>query len=862
MAQWLYGCTQPNAWLTLDSNDNDLGIFVGYLCAAIRTTFPDACGQAIDLLNGSQMPPAHVVMAAFVNELDDYFERRQPLDADGESYPRLILALDDFHTITEPTIHQFVADLITYLPRCLHLAVTSRTDPPFPLAGMRARKEMSELRTGDLRFTMSEAASLLESTLGRPVKPETVALLEGVTEGWAVGLRLAGLTLRNTQDEEQFTQQFREIRSAMIVDYLVSEVLTQQPKPLREFLLATSILDRFSADLCDALFPRDEGNLQSSTVLQELNRANLFLLPLDQEGRWFRYHHLFRDLLLNTLERERGRADIETLHRRASLWFAANDLIDEALAHALAADDLELAANIVGSRRYALMNGTQWRRLDRYLHRFSPQFLAQQPELLMLKTWLLHHRGDFTQLPAALKSVETHLETRPLPMAAIRHLRGEISALRSLLAYYQTDPVRAITEAEFAIDNTPAELWIIRLLARLVMAGAYQMQGDLSRAQEIIFHSAHQEGIDTHPFKATTLMSACYIYWIAGDLVHLTQAAQRCIDLCDYPNSVEIAGYGHYHLGCAAYCQNDLAAAERHFALIVDRPYLSYGESFANAALGLALTYQAQNRPDAAREVGGSAIAFMMESGNTSLLSTMQASQAQIALLQGDLVTADQWASTFDSGPSLSPMPHLCRPHITLAKIWLAHDTSAGRQQAAALLEQLQEYAQLTHNTSVLIEVLALQALRYAMLDDESTALAQLQRSLTLARPGGFIRLFVDLGSSMATLLKRLDRDGVDPDYIGQILAAFPPAGCDGHASFVGDQAPAVTAPIEALTPRESDVLALLAKRLSNREIAETLVIAPGTVKTHTLNIYAKLDVHSRTQAVNKAEELGLLTPG
>ena len=859
MAQWLEQSPCPSAWLALDPSDNDLMLFAGYLCAAVRTVYPDACGEVIALLNASQTPPARILLATVVNQLTASFATQDAHDDDTATTRRLLIALDDFHHVTDPAIHAFVADLIAYLPSRIHLALTTRIDPPLPLARLRARQELSEVRTNDLRFTAQEAETLLEMTLGRQLSRTTVDLLEEATEGWAVGLRLAALSLRHTPDVGRAAAQFKKTSSALIVDYLVGEVLAHQTPSVRDFLLTTSILERFTADLCDALIREGAAPTHAREILREVSQANLFLVPLDPAGNWFRYHHLLRDLLRVLLQRSRTAAEINDLHARASRWFAQHGLIDEALSHAFTAGDVDAAVDIVAGRRYALMNQAQWQQLARYLHRFDAATIAQHPQLLMLETWLLYHRGHNDRLPAALHALEERLVDAHLSPREIRHLQAEISALAGFLDILKPDPARAIAAAEFALANTPPALWILRTLAGLVLAAAHQMQGDRQSVHAFIAQGFQGDPADSRPRKATTLMAACPLFWLAGDLEQMKQAAEQCIAYCDYATAAQIKGFAHYHLGRAAYYQNDLAAAEDHLAIVVRQPYLNYGEAYANAAYGLALTYLAQERAQDADTVLEDALAFAAEHVNTTLLDLLQAAQADLALRHGDLDSASQWASRFDSMPPLYVMPNLCRPLLTLAKIRLATDAPSARRHAAELLDQLQRHSESTRQITVLIEVLALQALRHAAQREEAQALALLAQAVRLAQPGGIVRIFVDLGPPMRRLLQTLAGREDAPAFLQPILRAFRrPAPSGRHNGTDGDAAHGLSLP-DPLTPREMDVLALLARRLTNREIAAELVIAPGTVKTHTLNIYAKLDAHSRRDAVERARELGLI---
>jgi LuxR family maltose regulon positive regulatory protein len=863
LAQWLADVepTRPSAWLSLDEHDNDLISFLGYVCEAIRTAFPDACDQTVRLLSALETPPLPVIISTLVNELDDLVTNGGPSANGGGSAKGLILALDDYHTITEVAIHKMMSSLIAYLPQGVHLALATRADPGLPLAGLRARREMTEVRSIDLRFTLEEAHAFLEGTVGRELDPETVRLLENKTEGWVVGLRLAALSVGNLADDEAFVQGFQRTGGAAAVDYLAGEVLARQSPDIQDFALRTSVLERFCAPLCEAL--TEVSARRSQEIIEWIAGANLFLVPLDEEGRWYRYHHLFRDLLQHELGQQYSAADISGLHARAGAWYAHNGLIDEALHHFLATDDTAAAVALVARHRYALMNRAQWARLERYLRAFSPDVVNQSPKLLLLKTWLLYQRGRYAELPAAVQRIEAALAHATLAPEAVERAQGEMSALRSIIFYFAVDAESALAHGRQALAKTPRELWIVRLAARLYMAAALVMTGDVNGAYEAVYAGFEKEGDGSNPFKATLLTTACNIHWMTADLPGLARAAKQILALSQDPHSPQFLAWGHYHLGRVRYHQGDLAAAEEHFTAVVQQPYLSYGICYVNSACGLALTHQALGRPERAREVAETVVAFMLEMGNTSLLPVALAFQAELALLQGQIAVASQWAARLDPVPPLSPMYGLFAPHLTLAKIWLAQDdTPASRGRAGELVERVRAFCESTHTTRFLIEALALQASLHDGEGDEVAALAALERAITMAEAGSFIRLFVDLGPPLDRLLERLRRQGVAPEYISRILVAFETtddADVDMRRRMT-EPANGPSSPlVEDLTPRELEVLALLGRHLTNKEIAEKLVISPETVKSHTLSIYRKLDVRKRQQAVARAKELDIL---
>lgn len=888
LAQWLADAqnNRRSAWLSLDEHDNDPVVFMAYLCEAIRTLFPGACDEALSLLRAAETPPARAMTATLVNEMNALVQ------ADGRGLKvaspseGVILALDDYQYITKPEIHEVVSSLITYIPHGVHLALASRTDPPLKTWQLRAKRQITELRTADLRFTGEESHALLQTMLGYGASVEMTNLLTESCEGWVVGLRLAALSVDTLADAEAYVGKFRGTSSAGIVDYLSREVLARQSPEIQGFALRTSILDRFCASLCEAVSGIPAAKCQE--IIEWMSGANLFVIPLDEEAGWYRYHHLFRDLLQHDLRGRYSADEISAMHTNAGTWFAQNGWVDEALHHLMTADDVAAAADLVARHRYALMNGTKWQQLDRYLHLFSPGVLDQYPDLLMLKAWLLYHRGRWSELPSALERLNSTLAKVSLPPVAADHLEGEISALRSLLFFHANDPENALAAAQLALDKSPRELWIVRVLARLYVAAVLQRRGDSNEAHAVIYRALELEETESRAFKAILVSIACNLFWFDGDLHGMAMAADQALKLSEQANLPHFVSYSNYHRGRVSYQHNDLAAAEAHFTTVVRQPYLSYGDCFVHSACGLAMTYQAQDRPDEALNVLEAASAFFLEIGNTTMMPFIQAIQAELALMQAQIAAAGQWAERLDPIPPLTPITGFFSPHLTMVKVWMAQDTDASRGQAADLLRRVQEYVESTYNMRFLIETVALQALLCDAEGDEPSALAAIERAITLAEPGGFIRLFVDVGPPLSRVAQRMPhllnqlarqeqgKGSFAPDYVARVLVAFPSETEDRHAgesptepslpvtvseesspSSRGQRDP--SALHEPLTARELEVLDGLKRRLTNKEIAEELIVSPGTVKTHTLHIYRKLNVSTRRQAVTRAEELGIL---
>ncbi len=837
----------PSAWVSLDEHDNDLGGFLRYFLTAIQSIFPHALPETQALLMATPLPPLPAIAKNLINELDQIEQS-------------FILVLDDYHLIEKQAIHDLLNELLLHPPRNLHLVLGTRLDPPLPLVTLRANSQLTEIRTQDLRFNSQETVLLFQKMIGDTVDQSVISEVNVRAEGWVTGLRLAALAMRHRIGRDTIKGDL-SLNNRYVTEYLVTEILAKQAATLSDYMLKTSVLERFCASLCEAVFFQDAepfGNgspgsdFSGTQFLDWLQASNLFVIPLDDQGEWFRYHHLFRDFLQQELTRRLSPDDISKLHAAAGRWYAQNNWIEEALYHLLATNDTQTAIKLVATHRYSMMNATQWPRLERWLNLFPPEIVETSAELWMLKTWLVYHRAQFSELPALLKHLVAILENDPNQPTA-NNLAGEISSLRSLIAYHMGDPGEAVSQAKQALNLLPPELWIVRVLARTYLGGSYLLQGYENGAYHAFYDAFEEEKVQDKRFKATLLMTACNFHWITADLKSMSQAAKQCIELCQETGQQEILGFGKYQLGRVHYHQNNLPLAEELFASVVTRPYLNYGISYTNSVCGLAMTHQAQGMEFEAQQVTEDAIAFLLETGNTTQLPFALALQAELALIQGYLPTASRWAEKLDPIPPLAPMPWFLAPHLTLVKVWLAQNTSESLEKASGLLNRLLVYLEDTHNTRFLIETLALQALLAQTLGDQPSAFAALEKALRLAQPGDFIRLFVDLGPQMARLLNQLRIDRDLHAYIKRIQSAFP--GSPQTAPYMSQEKL-----LEPLTNRELDVLALLAQRKTNKEIALQLGISPGTVRQHSHNLYHKLDVGNRREAVTKAYYFGILS--
>jgi len=850
ISEWLETADCPTAWLSLDEQDNDVVGFLRYFVSAIQRAFPQSLQEMESLLSVGQATKPHELVHVFTNEIAHI----------GEFF---ILVLDDYHLIRDNAVHEFINELLLHRPPNLNLVICSRVDPPIALASFRAKGLVTEVRIPFLRLDAEQSSRLFrklhDGEIGDDIRDGVLAK----SEGWVTGIRLAALAARHRVRLEAVDRERVEAPSGYVTEYLISEILTRQAAGVADAMLKTSIPARLCGELAQSLgSPDGESSGPSPTevpfdgqeFIEWMRASNLFLISLDDRGEWFRYHHLFRDFLQQELLRREGAERVTKLHVRAGRWFGERGLLEEAFYHLMPGGDTAGAIELLMEHRNAMLNGGSWVQLERHLHSFPEKTIESSPELLMIKTWLAYHHGRWGELPALIQRVESRLpECRD--REAKRRLKGEIHSLRCQIALHGGDFEGAISHGRKALELLPSDLWIVRIHARVYMAGALLMSGDWQGSQRAMYGAFEEERVQTQRFRANVLSSACRIEWLAGDLGRLKLAASEAIRMCRQTNSPQIERNAMNALGMACYQLNDLQQAEKLFEGVVASPYRSYGLQYVESVCGLAMTYQAQGREAAAREVAQEGVAFLLRTGNTSQLPYLQALQAGLALKQRNLSAASAWAASLDPIPPFMPIFHgFLSPHVTLAKILVSQATPASLAKADDLLRRLHDYLAGIHCTRFLIDTLVLQALAAQAAGDTATAITSLEDALRLGQPGGFVRAFVDAGEGVAALLAQVGADEGIQAYVRTVQAACSKSQQSAAALEEG-------ALLGELTSRELQILELLAQRLSNKEIAARLVISPGTVKGHTIRIYEKLDVKGRRQAVEKATELGFILP-
>jgi ATP/maltotriose-dependent transcriptional regulator MalT len=856
LAEWLAATPAGEAsagWVSLDQGDNDPGLFWAYVIAALQRVRPGIGANALALLESARPPAIESVLATLINDIAE----------DGHD---IALVLDDVHVIDAQPIHEAIAFFVDHLPPNLLLVLASRSDPVLPLSRLRARGELTELRAADLRFRPDEAAAFLNEMMGLDLSAGDVTALEARTEGWIAGLQLAALSMRGRADVSDFIAAFAG-DDRYIVDYLVEEVLQRQPETMRDFLLQTSILERLSGPLCDAVTGRDDSRM----VLERLERGNLFLVPLDSRRHWYRYHHLFADVLRAHLGEELPDQPA-ALHRRASEWYEQTGSPADAIRHAFAAGDFGRAANLVELTATAMRRSRQEATLLGWLRMLPDEVFQCRPVLSAVYGGVLLSNGLFEGVEPLFLNAERWLEVVAgvggqadavsagmivVDQEEFRRLPALIAVHRAGYALAQGDLARAVRFARHVLDMTPGDEHFYRGAAEAILGLASWTNGDLETA-----HQSYAEGM-------ASLQRAGYITDSIGGISSLAdirvaqgrlheamETYRRTLQRATENSATVLRGTADLHVGMSEIYRewNDLDAARQHVLRSTELGEAAGFPQFPHRwRLALARIREVEGDLDGALDLLDEAERVYVSDFHPDV-RPIAAMKVRIWLLQGRLPEAWAWVRErrLSADDDLSYLREF--EHITLARVLIAtyqkeRDVSVLRQ-AMGLLDRLLEAAESGGRMGSVIEILLLESLAHEAGVDGSGALVPLERALALAEPEGYVRTFVDEGPPMADLLKAATRRGIAPGYAHKLLAAF------GSADV---RVPVIQDMLDPLSERELDVLRLLGTDLTGPEIANELMVSLNTMRTHTKNIYAKLGVTSRRAAVRLAEERGLV---
>jgi LuxR family maltose regulon positive regulatory protein len=832
-SEWAAGCERPAAWLSLDEGDNDPTRFLAYFVTALQTIAANIGEGLLGMLQSPRPPSAESFLTALLNEITTLPDN-------------FALVLDDYHVIDAKPIDNALSFLLEHLPPQMHLVITTREDPLLPLARLRARGRLTELRVTDLRFTPSEAAEFLNQVMGLNLSAEDIAALETRTEGWIAGLQLAAISMRGHQDTPSFIKSFTGSHH-FVMDYLVEEVLHQQPENVQAFLLRTSILERLCGPLCDAVLlnPSASGH----ETLEYLEHANLFIIPLDDERRWYRYHHLFADLLRQRLQQSAASSTgdvgrgVAELHIRASAWYEDNGLEIEAFHHATAANDFERAERLIEGKGMPLHFRGAVAPVLSWLESLPTTVLDAWPSLWTAFGSTLLVTGQTTRVEQTLQAAEAALEGAERGIKC-KDLLGRIAAIRATAAAGQNQVETIIAQSRRALEYLHPNNLAFRTSTAWKLGFAYQLQGNRAAASQ-----AYTEVISIGQASGNivfTLMATIGLGLLQeGDnQLHLAaQTYRRVLQLIGDP-PLPFASEAYFGLARVCYEWNDLDVAQQHAQQSVQLArQIENNDRFVACEVLLARLKLAQGDAAGAAAILAKAGQFARQHNFVHRMPEVAAAQVLTLLHQGDLVAAAELAQTHE-------LP------ISQARVHLAQGDSSA---ALVVLEPLRREVEAKAWEDERLKVMVVQALALHAHGEKDEAVQMLGDALALAVPGGFIRIFVDEGTPMAQLLSEAAGhagQGMMPDFIGKLLAIFE---AEKRKNEEKSHLPPAQPLIDPLSQRELEVLKLIAQGLSNREISERLFLALITVKGHNQKIFGKLQVRRRTEAVARARELGLL---
>lgn len=837
LTQWAHSSAFQIAWLSISPEYDEPRRFLRGLLKGWQEIQPDNGPFRLDLLLGSNLPDINDIVPVFLNAAAD-----QP--------DHTVFVLDDYHLIQDQAIHDILTYLLDHLPPTLHVILAGRSEPPLPLARYRARNEMLELHAEDLQFSLSETVSFINGLRDLDLSVGQITALNDQAKGWATGLHLAALALNHDQHRDlKSSPELIGGKQRFVADFLGEEVLAGQSDEVQQFLLQTSLLDRLSASLSDAVTGKQNGR----EMLAYLERENLFLAPFDENRVWFQYHPLFAGFLQEELQR-RFADVVADLHKRAAQWYFAHDLPDMAFRHAVAAGDKELTIRIAERYSVAKLMGGEIKDVQQWLALIPDTWMAIYPAFGLIGAGLLMVTGQFEASARRLDQVEKQAQEMGEDGQGGHYSLAKVTAMRCNIACFQNDMRRAEMLADKALHELPADDANFRPGVFGALGDTYRRNNRWQAAEESYLQLLAYT--DSPSFR----LQAVHLYGALADLNlrqgRLKQAAgfwQKALAAIQNPDNwgiypLPLIGWVHIRLGELYYEWNDIDQAWEHVTYGLDCTELSgdvRGLIAGNLLAGrIKLTKGDLEEAKACLEQARPLIEGAQFAHWNSRFERLQ---LELWLAHDMLRTASDWSDAMLSDPTIDARPESDIAMLASARVLIVKRDESSLEQALATLDRLIRSSEVAGRIAVTIEALALQAMARWQHNDPVAALISLEHALRLAKPEGFLRLFVDLGFTMARVLQEAQSRNVMPGTVARILAAF------------GATEPAQAAIPEPLTDREQEVLELIAAGLTNREVAERLVIAPGTVKKHTAHIYGKLGVNNRTQAVAKARQLDLL---
>lgn len=845
ISSWFEQSDWAAAWFSLDRNDSSLRQFLAYFISAIQEVFPQACTGTLNLIKALELPSMSSLASTLVNELN-------ALDKP------VLLALDDYHFIDAGSpVNELIQWMLEHPAIPLHLVIITRRDPPVSLVTLRTKGQVNEIRTLDLQFGINEARALLEQAVGRSVKESALAKLQQEMEGWVVGLRLVSIVLQQFDDPDEFLMGLQGgIQETQ--EYLVQEVIKKLPAVLREWLLRSSILDRFSAPLCDAVCSVsgevESAGYDGSKFIKVLNDGNLFVIQLDTHGEWFRYHHLFQALLKRELSRQLAADQVTELHMQAANWFETQGMIDEAIQHALETGAANRAAEIVERHWRTEINKDRWYTARKWLDMLPVGPWQHRKDLLLAEVWQAMCQQQFIRLPVLIEE----LESSEGDEATDPQFSRDMNLFHGLIEYWQGNSRNSLDYLEHSITDVSDQPGVMDGWIALYYGLALCMDGKPVVASKTINDLIHGVGVSAH-YHSQLVGALVFIHLLSGELTEARSQTQRLAMLSHESHIPNTEAWSDYLLGTIYLHRLELEQAAQHFNRAIRQRYILEPKASLEALAGLALAQILYGNGDEAAETLDQLFGFARERNDSESLLVADSCAARLQIIQGELAPAARWARTVSTRPAPDELfSWLEVPSITRARVLLAIGSEEALEEAAAQLELVRQLSDNCHYIGQTIEIAVLQSLLLDKQGGSDEALEALAEAVSLAEPGFWVRPFIEPGQPMAVLLGRLAVQQGKNDFLNYLEDCFQvrqtrsAAGAGGHRT--GKSASHLVA--EPLTNRELEILDLLVKRLQNKEIAARLFVSPETIKTHLKHLYQKLDVSSRHEAAEMARKI------
>lgn len=847
VSQWIESLKLENVWISLDDEHNIFSVFIKYLSCAIRNTFSKSLVSFNSMVEAADIPELRVLLNTFINEID-ILEKE------------FVLVLDDYHNVINSEIHDFINSYLEFPPQNLHLVIITRRDPPLKLNHLKTYNRSTELRMSNLSFSGVEGKELFKKQLG--FEPENTILkrLIEITEGWAVGLKLTALSVDKQEDLEMLIDS-SDHSNIMISEFLFQEVFFKQSKELQQILLFSSLLNRFSANLIKIIISNftkaSESKSDEIDYLKFITHSSLFIIPLDHKNKWYRYHHLFQQLLQKQLNNTYSKKEIIDCHRHISLWFASNSYFEEALRHALCTEDNQLATQIVIDSRYQLMNNEQWNRLINLLNLLPAKLIDKNPLLLVAKGFYCDYRGQMAEFFEIVNQIEEKYNQLQPDAPDYNKIKSEFFTLKAETCIILSDAETARLLSMEALELLPKEAQYIKTFAMYWYAFSNQMQNNADVAIKKIKEALHNPEDFNSNTHTRLYVALCAIYLMEGNLKMLKPTAKKSLALGKKYKFQETINVSYYYLVCLHYLQNDFQEAKRYFDIIYKNRYTSRIFYTTLCSITKSLIETSEGHFNQAWKTVNDISEFIYEIGDNLCKETVSIFKVELAMYQNNFSLDED----FDRNIDFNFPPLWLNYHRQLAEIrfLIGRNIDADLVEALKKNSKLIEFGYSINNVNFLIHALALQSLILWKQNAKKLAFESLNHCMLMASENQHIRAFLDLGSKMHELLKCYLKIYGNNAFLSKIFAAFNEESNIKNKDELFYPQKSVLTTENTLTQRELEILSSVANGLRNKEIAAKLFVSEDTIKKHLYRTFKKLEVSNRIQLIEKARELEIL---